>query len=289
MVRHRQPAVAQQGAGTAHRPDRGELRPSGCGDALAQRVPPGDRARTGRRRLGRPRDRPDRVAGRARRGRPGRGRRRSPAHRRAPRGAAAAAQRAGRRRPPRQPGSPAGRAVRCRAATGRPGAVGGPLVRRAALQHSTGQRVGRRRHPAGVRAAGRRARRDVRVRCPRRARQAVRRVPVLHPELRQARLGRRRRLADRARRRGPVGAARLPRARRLVLPPSIRPGHAGRAALHARDGRARRWRGVVHGRRRPARTRPTEPCLAPARRAHHEGTHLRPGSRRPDVHGPAHG
>ena len=170
---------------------------------VAQRVPAGDRARTRRRRLGRPRDRPDRAAGGARRGRPGRGRRRGPADRRAARGAAAAAQRAGRRRPPRQPGSPAGRAV---AAPGCHRSAG--CCRRLA------------RTPSGSSASGRSTRwttDDTRLAFEQPAAElgvtfesdAVdelvelsRRVPVLHPELRQARVGRRRRLADRTRRRG---------------------------------------------------------------------------------------
>ena len=42
----------------------------------------------------------------------------------------------------------------------------------------------------------------------------------------------------------------LPRARRLVLPAPLRPGHAGRAPVHARHGRPRRGRRVVGRRRR---------------------------------------
>ena len=113
----------------------------------------------------------------------------------------------------------------------------------------------------GVRGAGRRARRRVRGRRPRRARRALRRLPVLHPELRQARLGRRRRLADRPRRRRPRPATGLPRARRLVLPAPLRPGDAGRAALHARDGRHRRQPGLVgRGRRRGSATTSRAGC-----------------------------
>ena len=57
-------------------------------------------------------------------------------------------------------------------------------------------------HPSGVRGAGRRSRGDVRAGCAGPARRGVERLSVLHPDVRQARVGHGRRLADRRRRRG---------------------------------------------------------------------------------------
>ena len=89
-----------------------------------------------------------------------------------------------------------------------------------------------------------------------------------------------------------VDLARPRASRELVdsfFRPALRPGHAGRAPLHARDGRHRRQPGLVGRGGDTARPRPAGPGLAAARRAAHEGPHLRPRSWPAGVHGPAHG
>ena len=108
----------------------------------------------------------------------------------------------------------------------------------------------------------------------RRALPADRRLPLLRAGLRQGHLGRRAGQPDRGVRRTRGGAGGRGRAGGRVLRGPLRPGHAGRARLHARDGRPRRHHddGAGHHRRhRPgARPQAAEPLPGP-RRADQEG------------------
>ena len=180
-----------------------------------------------------------------------RGRRRGPAHRRAARGAAAAAQRARRRRPPGEPG------VACRSCVG--GAGLPPVGRVLSEARSYAERLFSIRpvgalSPEDTRAAFEEPAAELGVAFEPAALDQLVEVSGGYPFFIQSYGKHVWDVADDS----PIAAddvdlsqpARLPRARRLVLPPSLRPGHAGRAALHARHGRPRR------GRRCP---RPTSP------------------------------
>ena len=137
---HRQPALAQQGAGRADRAHRGQLRPRRPGPPVAggfriELEPEPGYADTGDLET----DLTELLVAL------GEGARDE--------GVGAALlidelhevppeqlERAGRRRPPGQPGAPAGRRRRRRAAAGRSRPVRGPLVLRTALQHPPGRR-----------------------------------------------------------------------------------------------------------------------------------------------------
>ena len=110
----------------------------------------------------------------------------------------------------------------------------------------------RGRRPGAARP-GRAGGRRVRAGRPRRPVRGGRRLPVLRAGLRQGHLGRRRLLPHHRRRRRHGRAGRRGRARRRLLRLPLRPGHPGRARVHARDGRAgrperRRGRDVGGGR-----------------------------------------
>ena len=86
---------------------------------------------------------------------------------------------------------------------------------------------------------------DVRAGRARRPLRRRRRLPVLRAGLRQGHLGRRRRLPDHRRRRRDGRAGGRGRARRRLLRVPLRPRHARRARVHARDGRAGRTAGAA--------------------------------------------